>query len=68
MEYAGKNYKKLTCMDADPNCPVCHGQCQNKATIKLYRIDMEDNYGTPMCENCSNDAFESGVFSNKRAK
>jgi len=54
--------KGQTCQDADPECPVCHGHCQNPATTTLYRVDMEDATGTPMCEACANDAMESGVF------
>jgi hypothetical protein len=30
--------------------------------MTLYRVDMEDETGTPMCESCGGDALDSGVF------
>jgi hypothetical protein len=52
------------CKCSDPGCPVHKGesQCDNRAIAILYRIDMEDQSGTLMCETCAGDALESGVF------
>ena len=50
------------CECADSGCPEQHGAgCEQRATIKLVRIDMSDA-GVLMCEACADDALESGVF------
>lgn len=54
--------KLSICEDGDPECPHCHGHCKKPAIVILYRIDMEDQTGTAMCEDCSCDAMESGLF------
>ena len=51
-----------TCEDGDPACPHCHGHCQKRAIVVLYRIDMGDLAGTAMCEDCCCDAMDSGLF------
>ena len=53
-----------SCQCSDPGCPVHKGSenCENIATHVMYRIDMADETGTPMCDDCANDAFESGLF------
>ena len=33
-----------------------------EAFIVVFRIDMQDASGTAMCEICSEDALETGVF------
>jgi len=53
------------CQDADRNCPVCHGKCVNQATDTLARVDMQDESGTRFCEDCTEDAMNSGVFTYK---
>ena len=53
---------KPPCEDSDPQCSICHGHCQHEGTIILYRIDMEDQTGTLFCEQCADDASESGLF------
>jgi len=50
------------CQDADPNCPVCKGDCENDADIILFRIDMQDETGTAFCVACAKDAMEFGLF------
>lgn len=56
------------CKCSDPACPVSHGdfevthQCGRQASILLYRVDMEDETGTLMCDGCSEDAMASGLF------
>jgi hypothetical protein len=53
------------CGCCDPKCPSKHGEgreCGFRATVILYRIDMEDNDGTPFCDPCAEDAMESGLF------
>lgn len=50
------------CQCADPQCPYCAGRCTRDYELTIYRIDMEDHTGTRMCEQCSEDAMQSGVF------
>ncbi len=50
------------CECADPGCPHCNGKCLLPIHQTLYRIDMDDASGTQFCEECANDAMESGVF------
>lgn len=53
------------CECGDPGCPVHLGkeQCDHTGyCVVLYRIDMEDEEGTPMCQGCADDALDSGVF------
>jgi hypothetical protein len=55
------------CECSDPGCPVHPGlsnHCELATTV-LYRIDMEDNMGTAMCEACAADAYESELFSDE---
>ena len=51
------------CECSDPGCPACLGLCGKSAVMTLYRIDMQDLTGTDFCEDCANDAMESGLFS-----
>ncbi len=37
--------------------------CTREQTVTLYRVDMDDETGTPMCEPCAADACDSGLFS-----
>jgi len=46
-------------MKGNLECPRKH------AKVTVYRSDMEDRTGTPMCNGCANDALESGVFYTK---
>lgn len=52
------------CACCDPGCPHHEGQsrCFHHGTIVVYRVDMEDETGTNMCNGCANDALESDVF------
>lgn len=55
---------KCECRDLECQSPA-HGDCSPcgvDAYTVLFRIDMEDESGTPMCEGCADDAFESGLF------
>jgi hypothetical protein len=54
--------KKLPCECSDPGCPVCSGDCSNVGTALVFRIDMEDETGTVVCDGCSDDCLESGLF------
>lgn len=54
------------CECSDPGCPKCKGQCTRKATMTLYRVDMEDRSGTVFCTPCAEDAMESGLFDTER--
>lgn len=52
------------CECRDPGCPMHKPKstCTKKARRKVFRIDMEDETGTRMCNGCADDALESGVF------
>jgi len=58
------------CECTDPGCPVHEGvsSCEGKGRVRLYRIDMDDRSGSLFCRECANDAFDSGVFTNRQAK
>lgn len=56
----------IKCECADPLCPVCEGDCWNTARVSLFRVDMDDEWGTPMCRACADDALASGVFTEGR--
>ncbi len=53
-----------SCGCADPGCPVHKGSsaCPFRGRTFLYRVDMEDHTGTPMCLQCATDAMDSGLF------
>ena len=55
------------CECGDPGCPVCHGHCRRPARTTVYRSDMEDEMGTPMCAGCAEDCIESGIFYTKES-
>lgn len=51
------------CECFDSGCSENHnGQCVNKATETLWRVDMDDINGTRFCSQCAEDAFMSGLF------
>lgn len=52
------------CECTDPGCRVHKGSsgCGRQVFILLFRVDMKDETGTAMCEPCSEDATESGLF------
>jgi hypothetical protein len=54
------------CECSDPGCPHCSGDHQYSAdasaSMRLFRIDMEDETGTYFCDGCGSDALDSGVF------
>lgn len=55
------------CECSDPGCPMAHGSaCHRKPCCTLYRVDMEDRTGTRFCEDCADDAWGSGVFTNTK--
>lgn len=57
------------CECGDPACPAHEGRDEHRnrrGEIKLYRIDMEDRYGSWYCDACAEDALDSGVFSTER--
>jgi len=57
--------KPVTCQCGDRLCSAKHAGsqvCAFEATCQLYRVDMEDEWGTPYCRPCADDALESGLF------
>lgn len=55
------------CECSDPGCPVCQGHCRKPARTLVYRSDMEDETGTPMCSGCTEDCMDSGLFYTKES-
>lgn len=55
------------CECGDPGCPVCHGKCHKPARTAVYRSDMDDETGTPMCDGCASDCMNSGLFYTKES-
>ena len=53
-----------TCECADPGCPAHKGvsDCAAKTACVLFRVDMDDETGTAMCEACAEDALKYDVF------
>ena len=52
---------KRPCECTDPGCS-CKGACVFPSKRTLRRVDMADEAGTRVCEECAADAFESGLF------
>lgn len=55
---------ETTCQCCDFGC-TCEGRCRETATMLLTRIDYVDIAGTLMCNECSQDTMETGVFTCK---
>lgn len=55
---------RCECMDTGDLHPTKSGetQCTRKAGITLWRVDTQDVNGTRLCEECANDAMDSGFF------
>ncbi len=53
------------CDCADPGCPCCGGKCTGAYAYTLYRIDMADRSGVNFCQQCGEDAYDSGVFTDE---
>lgn len=55
--------RKPTCECADKGCSAHEGisHCINKSVVEVRRIDY-DGAKVRFCEDCWNDAIESGVF------
>jgi len=56
------SFRKTICLCVDPYCPACKGDCTRRAKTVLRRGDMEDTTGTPMCNECAEDALSYGIF------
>lgn len=66
---ARKTHSAKVCQDSDPGCPHHKGaNCVNKATMTVYRIDMEDWTGIAVCHWCAEDMLNAGTFSTERAR
>jgi len=59
--------KTIACCCSDPGCRVAHGSddCAKPAVQILCRVDMSDAYDLPMCDACTEDSMDSGVFDSK---
>ena len=61
---------RCECFDTGDNHPINNSgrdglQCTRKATMTLWRVDMEDVSGTRFCEECGSDAMDAGVFTDE---
>ena len=67
MSYSNIPGDNNKCECSDFGCPAHKGEsdCRKIATTLLFRVDMEDNTGTAMCEACAEDAFLSGLFTDE---
>jgi hypothetical protein len=56
---------RIPCECHDAGCSAHAGIhfCTEPRTVTLYRVDMDDETGTPMCDGCAGDACDSGLFS-----
>ncbi len=54
----------VKCECADFACPAHKGQraCSRVASSCLVRVDMHDETGTQLCQECAEDAMDSGLF------
>jgi hypothetical protein len=52
------------CECSDSGCPAHNGasECNRKASVILYRVDMDDESGTAFCGKCADDALSCGLF------
>ncbi len=57
------------CECGDRECPAHTNKysCDNEGKVLVFRIDMNDQSGTLMCEECADDAIESGIFTYEEA-
>jgi hypothetical protein len=55
------------CQCSDRGCPGHPGIsfCIRNATATLFRVDMEDETGTPFCPVCAAGAMASGLFTDE---
>jgi len=53
---------RCECADSGCRAHKDHSRCHELATTILYRVDMDDTTGTAMCDACTEDAFDSGLF------
>ena len=60
--------RQCECMDA--GCPIhkASPRCLNTGMERLYRIDCVDENGTLFCIDCSDDAFDSGLYSTEESR
>ena len=58
----------MWCKCRDRGCKSCFGNCRLRSVTTVFRIDMVDVGGTPMCEGCLDDAVQSKMFATKDKK
>ncbi len=61
---------RAACECADPGCAVHKGsnRCDGVFGEILFRVDTDDETGTAFCSDCTDDAFESGLYYSKDAE
>lgn len=50
------------CECMSPHCPVCKGNCVEKAVATAYKADGEDTTGVEFCQECLEDAVRFRSF------
>lgn len=61
--------KPKTCECSDVGCVRDHGStpCGRASVVRMHRIDYEGDEGWLFCQECAEDASETGLFvENKR--
>jgi len=54
------------CECMSPHCPVCEGNCREKAVKTAYRIDGKDTIGVEFCQGCLQDATQFRQFTTEK--
>jgi hypothetical protein len=60
--------QKCGCSDSGCSAHKDKPACTEEAKTILYRIDLDDEYGTAFCDKCAKDALDSGVYTNEKVK
>lgn len=58
----------MICHCTDPECRECGGGCTEDSALRVYRIGKDTDEGTPMCEQCADEACRSGTYSEDPAE
>lgn len=56
---------RCECFDKGCKAHLNLDHCNEDATVTLWRVDMTDETGTQFCDDCAEDAIESGLFSDE---
>lgn len=60
--------RQYPCQCVDALCGVCAGHCTKVSDLTLYHVDSSYRHEVRMCEDCANEAYESGEWSTEPAE